>query len=173
MIPGLLLLAACHKDNNAPAPTGDGYWKLYVHRPAPAFYVDTTYSIRYAARSTKNGYAVLSGMDLPPGRQADSLQLWFKTLPATSGQYKVVLFPGASGLGDNEMAVSMTMPGGDLYTSTGIGSNETWLPPANAVVSVTGGKIKVDVPSMTFIWTNSVTMGWDSTLFIGGSLIEK
>ncbi len=172
IVSSLLLLAACHKDNKEPSPTGDGYWRLFVRRTNNNN-VDSTYSIHYTSRSTNNGYAVLSGMDFSPGRPADFLQLWFKQLPVAGGQYKIVLFPKAAALGENEMGLTISMSSQDSYTSTGIGSNATWLPPANAVVSVTGGKITAAIPQMMVMWTNSAAMRQDSSFLFGGVLIEK
>jgi len=117
--------------------------------------------------------AVLSGMDFSSGHPTDSLQLWFKQMPASGGQYNIILFPGANGLAENEMGLRINMPSGNVYTSAGVRSNEIPLPPANAIVSVTGGKIKVAIPQMMLVWRNTIAMTQDSSIFFGGVLIEK
>jgi hypothetical protein len=168
---GLLLLCACHKENKEPTQTRDGYWIVATRQQNS--YADTRYPIHNTTRTMNNGYAVLSGMDSIPGRPADSLLLWFRQMPVANGQYKIVRFPDSLNLRANEMGITINMASRDFYTSTGIASNKTWLPPNDAVITVTGGKIKVDIPEMTLFWTNLVTRVWDSTRLSGAVLIEK
>lgn len=154
-------LAACSKSDDSATPgstiPADG-WKLGA----------TGYKQSLTVRQDNQGLVnALDGTAKP----INTFGVCFKTYPTASGSYKIVgLVPDSvawapnSRLAAGEVVLIAT-------TAQASGSNKTYYTTGvegkSATVTVTGGKIKIEVPEI------AVTSGASDTLKLTGTIAEK
>lgn len=150
------LLLSCTKDNNEPN-ADNGSWILG----------SKTYSIVATHRSNPAGYFILTGNDSQS--PASTLNLYFASMPTSSGQFDVVQFNGNVQLSSRQIGINVTIPSTGIYFSTGIADNISWSASSPAEVTVQNGKIEVKIPKMT---TKIVTSSYLDTVFVQGLIKE-
>jgi len=177
IISGFLLLGACHKKDELPVKTGDGYWTIpYVYKNDGTYFTHV-YPINYTTRSFRNNYAVLSGMDClvsPFQKDADSLNFWFVKMPAVSKRYRIANFTTNTRLAETEVGITahLASPRTDLVSS-GFPYGPDWINPDSVTVTVNNGKIRVDIPNLILAAHYYYPDSQDSAVIMGKVLIEK
>jgi len=153
----IVVLPSCSKkSSSSPSPTpgipANG-WKLGT----------TSYTTVLSGRSGANTLSAFDAIPSGSSPTVNSFIINFSAFPTAGGTYHIVHYVGGTTLGANEIGVSgavyATM--GD-YLSTG---NDN----VSATVTVTGGKIKVVVPS---VWVKNISSSGDS-LQLTGTLVEQ
>jgi len=170
----LLVLGACHKESNPSDKTGDGYWTLIEAMDSNGVVYTRTYPFNYTARSSRNGYTVVSGIDTLPTlshNTTDSLNFWFLKLPSANIRYRIVNFSDTTRLKDDEVGVTLHHATWGTYSSSGFISNANRNLIDSINVTITGGKIKIDIPEIAMYINNAFTL--DSLQLLGNVLIEK
>jgi len=147
----LLFSASCTKKSTTAAANG---WTLG----------GKTYTTKYSASSASAKQ--LFAMDATPSGSsptANSCIISFSALPTAGGTFKVVGFGVTSTIGANELAVNAsTYSPVSSYVSSGYDN-------VSATVTVTGGKIKVVLPS---IWMRASGSTTDSVQ-LTGTIVEQ
>lgn len=156
-----VLLSSCSKkDDPAVAPTpvtptipANG-WKLGA----------TSYTSVVVA---KTGANIISAMDAVPSGgspAANSLNVYFSAFPATGGTFSVVQYPSTTPLTATQIGVTAGLfATSTTYTSTGTDG-------INATVSITGGKLKIEIPE---IWVKKTGSGATDSLKLTGTVLEQ
>jgi len=150
------MLLSCDKDNDV-ANADNGTWTLGSKQ----------YNIVATHRDNPPGYFVLAGNDSKS--PANTLNLYFTSIPTSSGQFDVVQFNGIVQLTSTQIGIKVNIPSTGIYSSTGISDNITWSAPLPADVTVQDGKIEVKIPEMT---TRIVTSTYIDTVFFQGLIKE-
>ena len=152
-----VILLSCTKDNIV-ASTDNGAWTLG----------STQYNIAATHRSNPSGYFILTGNDSQS--PANTLNLYFASIPTSSGEFEVVQFNGGNvQLNSSQIGIKVNIPSTGIYSSTGISDNITWAASSPANVTVQNGKIEVKIPKMTTIITTSTYL---DTVFVQGLIKE-
>jgi hypothetical protein len=150
------ILLSCTKEDDV--PTADhGTWTLG----------STQYNIVTTQRGSPAGYFVLTGNDSQS--PANTLNLYFASLPTLSGQFDVVQFNGDVPLNSSQIGIKVNIPSTGIYSSTGISDNISWSASSPANVTVRNGKIEVQIPKMT---TMIITSTYLDTVFVQGLIKE-
>jgi hypothetical protein len=159
----IILFTNCSKQNNNNA---SGYWTLGGTREV------SRYNINFTSRLDSLGYSVLKGNDNPASSthpKANSIFIWFsKSFPARNGSYEMVnLGYPPFALSDSQIAITGLLTDGSLFrcdvsdTSimdvTSVASMATWpfTPSGKAKVTVTNGKISVQIPQTIAVYYNA------------------
>ena len=152
-----LLFASCTKKSSStpgPAPATSipsNGWKLGA----------TSYNTAYAARI---GTTTLTAFDAIPSGSSpgtNTCNVFFSSLPTAGGTYTIVQYPGPP-LTTTQIGVTAGLfATSTTYYSTGSDA-------ITATVTVTGGKVKVEIPS---VWVKNTT-GADS-MKLTGTIIEQ
>ena len=150
------ILLSCTKDNDV-ASADNGTWTLE----------STQYNVVATHRSNLAGYFILTGNDSQS--PANTLNLYFSSIPTSSGQFDVVQFTGNVQLSSSQIGIKVNIPSTGIYSSTGISDNITWSASSPANVSVQNGKIEVIIPKMTTI---IITSTYLDTVFVQGLIKE-
>ncbi|MCW3122368.1 MAG: hypothetical protein JWQ38_1860 [Flavipsychrobacter sp.] len=170
-IAGSLLFTACKKSTTTTPTTTTTTTTTTTSTPTPTdgWMLGTTkYKQAYCLRQT-NQFA-LNCVDATSGT-INSFAAFFSAYPTVSGTYHIVAFkvdstttyPGKS-IGANDVIITGSIP-----KTTGSGDNTYWsagLEGKDAIVTLTAGKIKIEVPQV------SVVSAAD-TLKITGTMIEN
>ena len=150
------IILSCTKDNDG-SGADHGTWTLG----------STQYNIVATQRNSPAGYFILTGNDSQS--PANTLNLYFASLPTSSSQFDVVPFNGDVPLGSSQIGIKVNIPSTGIYSSTGISDNFTWSASSPANVTVQDGKIEVKIPKMT---TRIVTSTYIDTVFVQGLIKE-
>ena len=150
------MLLSCTKDNNV-ANADHGTWTLESKQ----------YNIVATHRSNPSGYFVLTGNDLQS--PANTLNLYFTSIPTSSGQFDVVQFNGNVQLSSSQIGIKVNIPSTGIYSSTGISDNISWSASSPADVTIQNGKIEVKIPLMT---TMIQTSSYIDTVGVQGLIKE-
>ncbi len=148
----LLSTVGCKKSSDEPSANANS-WKVG----------NTSYTTMYAFRVTpSNGDPALTGWDRTPSPSMDYTKLnsWavsFKTMPTTSGTYKIVGYPSSGFLANADEVYITAFTAGTTYVSTGAGN-------LMATVTVTGNKIAVTVPQIPTMTTSGTASTFDGDL---------
>ncbi len=122
----------------------------------------TSYSSAFVGRT---GSATLSAFDaIPSGSSpaANTCNVFFSAFPTAGGTYTIVQYPAATALTSTQIGVTAGLfATSKTYYSTGIDA-------ITATVTVTGGKIKVEIPS---VWVKNTTGG--DSLKLTGTVLEQ
>jgi hypothetical protein len=154
-----LIFSSCKKkDATSASPTTTPTTTI----PANGWTLGTTnYTTAYAARV---GSTTLTAFDAIPSGSSpatNSCNVFFQAMPTTGGSYTIVQYPGAP-LTATQIGVTAGLhTTSTTYYSTGSDA-------ITATVTVTGGKIKVVIPS---VWVKN-TSGGDS-LKLTGTVVEQ
>lgn len=169
----IILLSSCSKQNNK---SPQGYWTI----------ANSRYNINYTSRLDSFGYSVLTGSDVnsSSSQQAvNRIYIWFlPQFPTKSGSYEMVNIQytqtpllstqiGISGTLSKDYANRCT--GIPIFAATGVENVlvwPSWTPAAKAEVTITNGKIRVDIPKTTTVYI--IPCGIDSS-FLAGVFLEK
>jgi len=163
VIAGSLAFTACKKSSSTSTTTTttsipkDG-WKLGAN----------TYKQVYCLR--QSGQFALNCVDATTG-SIHSFAAFFKAYPTASGTYHIVrlaadstmTYPG-SNIGDHDVIVTGSIPSG-AGSSHGYWSIGT--EGKDATVTITGGKMKIEVPEVSVVYNNT------DTLKLSGTMIEN
>jgi hypothetical protein len=84
----------------------------------------TQYNIVATHRSHSSGYFILTGDDSQS--PANTLNLYFASIPASSRQFDVVQFNGNVQLSSSQIGIKVNIPSAGIYSSTGISDNFSW-----------------------------------------------
>ena len=121
----------------------------------------TTYNTAYAARV---GTTTLTAFDAIPSGSSpatNTCNVFFSAMPATGGTFTIVQYPGPP-LTATQIGITAGLhTTSTTYYSTGHDA-------IAATVTVTGGKIKVEIPS---VWVKNTTGG--DSLKLAGTVIEQ
>lgn len=150
------ILLSCTKDNNEPG-ADNGSWILG----------SKTYNIVATHRSNPAGYFILTGNDSQS--PANTLNLYFASIPSSSGQFDVIRFNENVQLSSTQIGIKVNIPSTGIYFSTGISDNVSWSASSPADVTVQNGKIEVNIPKMT---TRILTSSYLDTVFVQGLIKE-
>ena len=150
------ILLSCTKDTNI-ANADHGTWTLGSKQ----------YNIVATHRDNSQGYFILAGNDSQSS--ANTLNLYFTSIPTSSGQFDVVQFNEIVQLTSSQIGIKVNIPSTGIYSSTGISDNITWSAPSPANVIVQDGKIEVKIPEMT---TRIITSTYIDTVFFRGLIKE-
>jgi len=150
------ILLSCTKDNNV-SSADRGTWTLG----------STQYNIVATHRSHPPGYFILTGDDSQS--PANTLNLYFASIPASSGQFDVVQFNGNVQLSSSQIGIKVNIPSAGIYSSTGISDNISWSASSPAEVTIQNGKIEVKIPLMT---TMIQTSSYIDTVGVQGLIKE-
>lgn len=157
----VMFFASCEKkEDPAPAPPSapttpsiptDG-WVLGT----------TTYTTVYAGKSGANSLSAMDGVPSGSSPAVNTCNIFFETYPTADGTYSIVQYPSTSPLSATQVGITAGLHATSTsYASTGIDG-------ISATVTVTGGKVKVEIPE---VWVK-VTGGTDS-LKLSGTIIEQ
>jgi len=150
------MLLSCSKDSNIDN-ADNGTWTLGSNQ----------YNIVATHRSNPPGYFVLAGNDSQS--PANTLNLYFTSIPTSSGQFDVVQFNGNVQLSSSQIGIKVNIPSTGIYSSTGISDNRSWSTSSPADVTIQNGKIEVKIPLMT---TMIQTSSYIDTVGIQGLIKE-
>lgn len=150
------VLLSCTKDNGV-ANADNGTWTLNSKQ----------YNIIATYRSNPPGYFVLTGNDSQS--PANTLNLYFASIPTSSGQFAVIQFNGNVQLSSSQIGIKVNIPSTGIYSSTGISDNRSWSTSSPADVTIQNGKIEVKIPLMT---TMIQTSSYIDTVGIQGLIKE-
>jgi hypothetical protein len=153
-----LMVSCKKKEDTAPAPATTTI-------PANGWILGTTtYSSVVVGRS---GPDVITAMDAMPAGgaiTANTFNVFFSAFPTASGTFTIVQYPSASPLTASQIGVTA----GLYATSTSYASTGT--DGISATVTVTGGKLKIEVPE---VWVKKTGTGATDSLKITGTILEQ
>ncbi|MES2702193.1 MAG: hypothetical protein V4649_06115 [Bacteroidota bacterium] len=145
----LALLASCKKSSTSgPSSTipASG-WKLG----------STSYTTAYAGRTGANSLSAMDAIPSGSSPNTNTMNAFFATLPTTGGTYRIVAWPATTPLTAGQVGLTTGLYAtSTTYRSTGTDA-------VDATVTVTGGKIKIEVPE---VWVKTTT-GTDSAKLTG------
>jgi predicted SnoaL-like aldol condensation-catalyzing enzyme len=146
----LLTVLSCNKKAN-PTPSATPPTTTTSTIPADGWMLGTT-KYKQALTVRQESQFVVNALDGTTGA-VNTFAAFFKTYPTASGKYKVVTYTPTSDkpyafqwINEGEVVIVATVPG-----TTG-GNNKTHYSLSEsleATITVTGGKIKVEVPEIT------------------------
>lgn len=93
----------------------------------------------------------------------NSFNFFFKTVPTTDGVYKVIMYSGGTTIAADEVGVSAGLETAQK-TYVSIGNDNV-----SATVTVTNGKVKVELPDTKVFNTNTA----GDTVILTGTVIEN
>ena len=161
------LFTACSKSSTTPATSPSTTTPVI---PTDGWTLNgTAYKQKYGMRQT--GQVCITGLDA--NSPVNSFAAFFKTYPTASGTYHIVAlvpdstmsYPGQK-IGPNDIVISGAIPNGN---TTGNKYKTMWSMGSegkDATVTVTNGKIKVEVPEI------AITSFNNDTSKITGTIIE-
>ncbi len=151
----VLIAPSCKKSSSStPAPSSSipsNGWKLGT----------TTYSTVLTNRlASINELSAFDGTPSGSTPAVNTLNVYFSALPSTGGTFHIVSYPATLASNEIGIAAATYSPGAD-YVTTGHDG-------IDATVTVTGGKIKVVIPS---VWVKNTSAG--DSLKLTGTLVEQ
>jgi phosphopantothenoylcysteine synthetase/decarboxylase len=146
----LLTLVSCNKkDDPSPSTTTPGTTTPTSSIPADGWTFGTT-KHKQVMTVRQESQFVINALDATSGT-INTLAAFFKTYPTTSGKMKIVTYTPTSDkpypyqwINDGEVVIVATVPQAS-------GDNKTYYSLAESVeatVTVTGGKVKVEIPEI-------------------------
>jgi hypothetical protein len=154
-----VLLGSCKKKEDAtPAPSSSSIpsngWKLGT----------TTYTSVVVAKSGPNSITAMDAMPSGGSPTANTFNVFFSAFPTASGSFSVVQYPSATPLTATQIGVTAAIfASSSTYASTGTDG-------VSATVTVTGGKIKVELPE---VWVKKTGASSTDSLKLTGTLLEQ
>jgi hypothetical protein len=156
-----ILVASCSKKDD-PAPTTpttttptiptDG-WKLGA----------TSYTSVVVARTGPNSISAFDAVPSGSSPTSNTLNVFFSAFPTASGTFAIVQYPSASPLTATQIGVTAAVTASSsTYASTGTDG-------ISATVTVSGGKIKVELPE---VWVKKTGSGSTDSLKVTGTVTE-